>query len=54
MGEKRVGQKFASSAKLGDGVAEINGVPEGDGGDREVDFRALVCAYFLLLSAFWP
>ena len=39
VGEKRVGQKFASSAKLGDGVAEIDGVPEGDGGDREVETR---------------
>src|SRR6478752_7560088 len=36
VGEESVGQKFALSAKLGDGAAEIDGVPEGDGGNREV------------------
>ena len=36
VGEQRVGQSFALGAKLGDGAAEIDGVPEGDGGDREV------------------
>jgi hypothetical protein len=30
------------SAKLGDGAAEIDGVPEGDGGDREVETRGPV------------
>ena len=39
MGEKRVGQKFALSAKLSDCAAEISGVLEGDGGDREVAQR---------------
>jgi hypothetical protein len=28
---------IALDAKLGDGAAEIDGVPEGDGGDREVE-----------------
>jgi hypothetical protein len=28
VGEQRVGQSFALGAKLGDGVAEIDGVPE--------------------------
>jgi hypothetical protein len=44
--EKRVGQKFALSAKLGDGAAEIDGVPEGDGGDREVETRGPVALIF--------
>src|ERR1700722_16355641 len=46
VGEKRVGQKFALSAKLGDGAAEIDGVPEGDGGDREVETRGPVALIF--------
>ena len=46
MGEKRVGQKFALSAKLGDGAAEIDGVPEGDGGDREVQTRGPIALIF--------
>jgi hypothetical protein len=33
-------------AKLGDGAAEIDGVPEGDGGDREVEIRSPVSADF--------
>ncbi len=37
VGEQRVGQGFALGAKLGDGVAEIDGVPEDDGGNREVE-----------------
>ena len=40
MRQQRVGQNFALDAKLGDGVAEIDGVPEGDGGDREVETEA--------------
>jgi hypothetical protein len=46
MGEKRVGQKFALSAKLGDGAAEIDGVPEDDGGDRKVETRGPVALIF--------
>jgi hypothetical protein len=34
---KRVRQKFALSAKLGDGAAEIDGIPKGNGGDRKVE-----------------
>jgi hypothetical protein len=33
-------------AKLGDGAAEIDGVPEGDGGDREVETRGPVALIF--------
>ena len=33
-------------AKLGDGAAEIDGVPEGDGGDREVETRGPVALVF--------
>jgi hypothetical protein len=32
VGQQRVGQDFALNAKLGDGAAEIDGVPKGDGG----------------------
>jgi hypothetical protein len=46
VGEQRVGQKFALDAKLGDGAAEIDGVPEGDGGDREVETRGPVALIF--------
>src|SRR5271157_5885066 len=44
VGEQRVGQSFALGAKLGDGVAEIDGVPKGDGGDREVETRGPIAA----------
>jgi hypothetical protein len=33
-------------AKLGDGVAEIDGVTEGGGGDREVESRGPVALVF--------
>src|ERR1700741_5199337 len=46
VGEQRVGQNFALGAKLGDGAAEIDGVPEGDGGDREVETRGPVALVF--------
>ena len=46
VGEKCVEQKFALGAKLGDGAAEIDGVPEGDGGDREVETRGPVALIF--------
>jgi hypothetical protein len=45
-GQQRVGQNFALDAKLGDGAAEIDGVPEGDGGDREVETRGPVALIF--------
>ena len=32
--EQFIGQRFAFGAKLGDGVTEVDGVPEDDGGDR--------------------
>ena len=44
--QQRVGQNFALDAKLGDGVAEIDGVPEGDGGDREVETRGPIALVF--------
>ena len=46
VGEQRIRQSFALGAKLGDGVAEIDGVPEGDGGDREVESRGPVALVF--------
>jgi len=47
VGQQRVGQNdFALDAKLGDGAAEIDGVPEGDGGDREVETRGTVALIF--------
>ena len=46
MGEQRIGQSFAFGAKLGDGVAEIDGIPEGDGGDREVETRGPIALVF--------
>ena len=46
VGEESVGQKFALSAKLGDGAAEIDGAPEGDGRDREVQTRGPVALIF--------
>jgi hypothetical protein len=33
VGEQLVGQSFGLGAKLGNGVAEVDGVPEDDGGD---------------------
>jgi hypothetical protein len=42
VGEERVGQNFALGAKLGDSAAEIDGVPEGDNSDREVETRGPV------------
>ena len=35
VGEQFIGQRFAFGAKLGNGVTEVDGVPEDDGGDRE-------------------
>jgi hypothetical protein len=46
VGQQRVGQNFALDAKLGDGAAEIDGVPQGDGGDREVEIRSPVALIF--------
>jgi hypothetical protein len=37
--EQFIGQRFAFGAKLGDGVTEVDGVPEHDGGDRWAEFR---------------
>jgi hypothetical protein len=54
MGEKRVGQKYALSTKLGDGAAEIDGIPEGDGGDREVETRGPVALIFEARSRISP
>lgn len=46
MGEQLVGQSFALGAKLGNGVAEVDGVPEDDGGDREVEAGGTVALVF--------
>ena len=37
VGERLVRQRFALGAKLCNGAAEVDGVPEDDGGDREVE-----------------
>jgi hypothetical protein len=37
--EQFIGQRFAFGAKLGDGVTEVDGVPEDDGGDSWAEFR---------------
>src|SRR5271165_6119148 len=37
VGEKLVGDDFAARAQLIDGAAEIDGVPEDDGGDGEIE-----------------
>ncbi len=39
VGEQLIGQSFGLGAKLSNGVAEVDGVPEDDGGDREVEAR---------------
>jgi hypothetical protein len=54
VGQQRVGQNFALDAKLGDGAAEIDGVPEGDGGDREVETRGPVALIFEARSRISP
>jgi hypothetical protein len=45
VGEQLVGQSFGLGAKLGNGVAEVDGVPEGDGGDREVEAGGTVALW---------
>jgi hypothetical protein len=40
VGERLVRQRFALGAKLCNGAAEVDGVPEDDGGDREVEAGA--------------
>ena len=37
VGEQLIGRSFGLGPKLGDGVGEVDGVPEDDGGDREVE-----------------
>jgi hypothetical protein len=46
VGQQRVRQNFALDSKLGDGAAEIDGVPEGDSGDREIETRGPVALIF--------
>jgi len=46
VGEQFIGQRFAFGAKLGNGVTEVDGVPEDDGGDREVKARGTVALVF--------
>jgi len=40
VGEQLIRQRFALGAKLCNGPAEVDGVPEDDGGDREVEAAA--------------
>ena len=46
VGEQVIGQSFGLGAKLGNGVAEVDGVPKDDGGDREVEARGTVALVF--------
>ena len=39
MGEQLVGQSFGLGAKLGNGVADVDRIPEDDGDDCEVEAR---------------
>ena len=39
-------RSFGLGAKLGDGVVEVDGVPEDDGGDREVEAGGTVALVF--------
>jgi hypothetical protein len=41
-----IGRSFGLGAKLGDGVVEVDGVPEDDGGDREVEAGGTVALVF--------
>ena len=45
VGEQLIGQSFGLGAKLGNRVAEVDGVPD-DGGDREVEARGTVALVF--------
>ena len=46
MGEQLIGRSFGLGPKLGDGVVEVVGVPEDDGGDREVEAGGTVALVF--------
>ena len=46
VGKQFIGQRFAFGAKLGNGVSEVDGVPEDDGGDREVKAIGTVALVF--------
>ena len=46
MGEQLIGRSFGLGAKLGNGVAEVDRIPEDDGGDREVEARGTVALVF--------
>ena len=46
MGEQLIGRSFGLGPKLGDGVGEVDGVPEDDGGDREVETGGTVALVF--------
>lgn len=42
MGDEFVGNDFAAGTQFVDGASEIHGVPENDGGDREIEARGAV------------
>ena len=46
MGEKLVGNNFTSQTQLVDGATEIDGVPEDNGGDGEIEAGGAVALVF--------
>ena len=46
MSEEFVGKDFAARAQFVDGAAEIDGVPEDDGGDGEIEAGSAVALVF--------
>ena len=46
VGEKLIGNGFAARAQLADGAAEIDGVPEDDGGDGEIEAGSAIALIF--------
>ena len=46
VGEQVIRQSFGLGAKLGNGVAQVDGAPRNDGGDRKVEARGTVALVF--------
>ena len=46
MGKKLIRNDFAARTQFVDGAAEIEGVPENDGGDDEIEARGAIALVF--------